>query len=86
MIPEKAFAGLSVMTVRVGNINNDVENLVKARFIRESDENYSKDVMYAENEPAIKRNEAVLNELPGELYTIEANDNKFQKNVNAHWH
>ena len=30
--------------------------------------------MYAENEPAMKRNEAVLNDLPGELYTIEAND------------
>lgn len=27
--------------------------------------------MYAENEPAIKRNEALLNALPGELYTIE---------------
>ena len=30
--------------------------------------------MYAENEQAMKRNEAVLNELPGELYIIEAND------------
>ena len=30
--------------------------------------------MYTENEPAMKRNEAVLNELPRELYTIEAND------------
>ena len=30
--------------------------------------------MYVENEPARKRNEAVLNELAGELYTIEAND------------
>ena len=30
--------------------------------------------MYAENDPAMKRNEAVLNELPGQLYTIEAND------------
>ena len=30
--------------------------------------------MYAENEPAMKRNEVVLNELPGELYIIEAND------------
>ena len=30
--------------------------------------------MYAENEPAMKRTEAVLNELPGELYTIETND------------
>ena len=30
--------------------------------------------MYAENEPAMKRKEAVLNHLPGELYTVDAND------------
>ena len=30
--------------------------------------------MYAENEPAMKRNEAVLNNLPGEHCTIEADD------------
>ena len=30
--------------------------------------------MYAENEPAISRSEAVLNNLPGEIYTIEADD------------
>ena len=30
--------------------------------------------MYAENEPTMKRNQAVLNDLPGELYTIEANE------------
>ena len=30
--------------------------------------------MYAENETAMKRNESVLNELPGEPYIIEAND------------
>ena len=30
--------------------------------------------MHGENEPATKINEAVLNELCGELYTIEAND------------
>ena len=61
--------------VRVGNIDDDVENLLKARFICESNENYSKDAlyMYVEIEPARKRNEAVLNELPGKLYTIEAN-------------
>ena len=29
--------------------------------------------MYAEHEPAMKTNEAILNELPGEHYTIEAN-------------
>ena len=62
--------------VRIGNIDDDEENLRKARFTHESDENYPKDAlhMYAEDEPAMKRNEAVLNELPGELYIIEAND------------
>ena len=61
---------------RVGNIDDDVEKLLKARFIHEYGENYSKDAwhMIAENEPAMKRNEAVLSDLPGELYTIEAND------------
>ena len=29
--------------------------------------------MFAENEPAVKRNEAVLNDLSGDFYTIEAN-------------
>ena len=35
--------------------------------------------MYAENETAMKKNESVLNELPSELYTIEANG-KFSHN------
>ena len=62
--------------VRVGNIYDEVEKLLKVRFIHESDENYPVDAlhMYAENEPALKRNEAVLNNLPGELYAIEADD------------
>ena len=30
--------------------------------------------MYAENEPSMERNEAVLNDLPGELYTVETDD------------
>ena len=59
--------------VPAGNID-DVENSLKAKFRRESDENYTKVAlyMYAENKPAMKRNETVLNELPGELYTTEA--------------
>ena len=63
-----------VNKIQNGNIDDDAENLLKVRFIHQSDENYPKDAfhMYAENEPAIKRNEAVLNELPDELYTIEA--------------
>ena len=49
--------------VRVGNIDGSVEKLLKTRFMRASDENYLKDAfyMYAENEPARKKNEAVLN-------------------------
>ena len=71
---EKPFIDL-LNKVRVGNIDDDVENLLKARLVHESDENYSKDAlqMSAENEPAMKRNEAVLNELPGKLYTVDAN-------------
>ena len=44
--------------VRVGNIDDDVGNILKARFIRESDENYLNDTlyMYAVNEQTIKRN------------------------------
>ena len=51
----------------IGSIDDDVENLLKTKFIRESDQNNPKDAlhMYAENEPAMKRNEAVPNELPG---------------------
>ena len=65
-----------LIKVRVGNIDDEVEKLLKARFIDESDENYPVDVlhMYTENKPAMKRNEAVLNNLPSELYTIEADD------------
>ena len=73
--------------VRVGNIDDDLEKLLKARFIHESDENYPIDVlhMYAKNKPAMKRNEAVLNNLPGELYTIGLMT-KFQIIVNTNWH
>ena len=44
--------------------------------MHEPDGTYPKDVlhMYAENEPAIKRNDAILNDLPGELYAIESDD------------
>ena len=62
--------------VQVGIIDDDVDNLLKARFTHDYDENYLSDAlhMYAENEPALKRNEAVLNELPGEPYITEAKD------------
>ena len=49
-------------SVWVGNIGDDVENLLKARFIHESNENYPKDTlqMYAENESAVKKKMKLL--------------------------
>ena len=42
-------------------MDDDTEKFFKARLILESDENYPKDVlhMYAENDPAMKRDEVV---------------------------
>ena len=46
--------------VQVGDINGDVGNLLKARFIQESDESYPKAALniYAENKQLMKMNEA----------------------------
>ena len=47
---DKLFPNL-LNKVQVGNIDDDVEKLLKWKFIHESDENYQKDAlhMYAEN-------------------------------------
>ena len=60
----------------VGNIDDDVEKLLKVRFLYEYDDKYPEDAlhMFAENETAFKRNEAVLNHLSGELYTVLVNE------------
>ena len=44
------------------NIDDDVEKLLTARVIHESDENYAKNAfsVYKENEPVVERNEAAL--------------------------
>ena len=63
--------------VRVGNADNGMEQLLTARIVCDFEENfYPKDAlhMYAENETAIGRNKAVLNNFRGELYTIEVDD------------
>ena len=47
-----------------------MQKIFKARFAPESDENYPKAALhlYAENQPVMKRNEVVVNDLPGNLY------------------
>ena len=53
---------INFFAVPVGNIDDDVDKLFKARFIHKSDENHPKYALhYAENESTMKRNEAVLN-------------------------
>ena len=71
---DKLFIGL-VNNLRVGNVDDHVENLLMAKFIYEPDRNFSKDAlhMHEENKTAARRNESVLNELSGKSYTIEAN-------------
>ena len=61
---------------RVGKTDDDVQELLKARFINESDKNYPKEALqiYAENERAMKKNTFVLNDLRDELYTIIVTD------------
>ena len=54
--------------VRIGNIDDDVENLHKVRFIHQSDENYPKNLLHM-----LVENQTVLNDLPAELYKTEAN-------------
>ena len=59
--------------VRVGNADNGMEQLLTARTVCDFEEKfYPKDAlhMYAENETAIGRNKAVLNNFRGELYTF----------------
>ena len=57
----------------VDNTDDSVKKLLKASFIHELDEDYSKDHlhMYLENETAVKKNKAVPNDLRGDIYTIE---------------
>ena len=59
--------------VRVNKIGYDEENLLKARHIYQYDEDYPKDALHM-GEAAIKRNEIVLNDLPGGFCTIQADD------------
>ena len=72
--------------VWVGNIDDNVEKLLKERFIYDSDKNYPKDALqqHAEKEPDVKKNEAVLNKVLVS-FTQRTLTTKFQELVNTHW-
>lgn len=62
-------------------ISKNTEKLLKSKFIDLSDKNYSYDALpiYAENAPTVLRSQTALDTLPGEIYSIEAN-NKITNN------
>ena len=62
--------------VRLVTIDENNENFLKVRFIDRSDKNYQHDPlhMYAKKAPAAFKHQIVLSSLPGEVYSVEAND------------
>ena len=62
--------------VCLGTVCVNTEKLSKARFIDQSDKNYPHDALhiYAKNTSTVLRNQNVLNNLPGEVYSTENND------------
>ena len=62
-------------SVHFGNVDESSEKLLKARFIEQSDKNYPHDALYiyTENAPTVLRNQAVLNNLSGHVYSIRGN-------------
>ena len=62
--------------VRFATVDENTGKLLKARLIDQSDKNYPHDAlhMYVENAPTTLTNQTVLNNLPGEVYSIKADD------------
>ena len=67
--------------VCLGTVDKNTETFLKVRFIDQSDINYQHDAlhMYVGNGPPILRNQTALNNLLGEVYSIESNK-KIPKN------
>ena len=71
--------------VRVGNIDEDVENILKMRFITKTNPSFPIDALhiFAENRPARVHNEMMLDKLPSPLISIHAEDEIPKNCVNA---
>ena len=62
--------------VRVGKITHDDETLLQSKFIMKNDPNYPTDAIHiwAENDPVLKHNTFMLNNIEFPLYTLNATD------------
>lgn len=69
--------------VRVADVDNTAETILKSKFVSQSDPNYPYDVIHiwAENGPVSLHNNLMLNKIDEKLYQITATD-IFPKNVN----
>ena len=62
--------------VRVGNVDENVEHLLRSRFINKHDPSYPTGALhiFAENSPMKVHNEVMLSKLPTTLISIQAED------------
>ena len=63
--------------IRIGEIDADVKQKLKARFTNETADNYPHNVVhvFAENYPTVAHNKKIPDTLPGELHRVNAIDN-----------
>ena len=62
--------------IRVGQIDQNTEHVIKSRFIDKDDTSYSGNILdtFAENAPVKRHNDNRLKHIPGKLITITAKD------------
>ena len=62
--------------IRVANVQKQIRERFRERFIEESAINYPKNYlhMFAENYPTVKYNRKMLDKLPGKIYKVNAID------------
>ena len=63
--------------IKIGDIDEDVQQKLKARFVNETADNYLQNAvhMFAENYPTVVHDKKILETLPGELHRVNSIDN-----------
>ena len=71
--------------IRVGQIDQNTEHIIKSRFIDKDDTSYSGNILdtFAENAPVKRHNDNRLKHIPGKLITIPAKDEVPENSKNS---
>ena len=66
-----------VIKIRIADIDADVQQKSKTRFVNETADNYPQNAvhMFAESYPSVVNNQKIVDTLPGELHSVNATDN-----------